>query len=240
MTRRETQNAIEQISDTLHLPLQNARVVRFDIGENFIIKRPIQEYFNHLGELKHAKRATVINGGIETLYYYQSGGALVFYDKIREQKEKREPIPDMYTNRCLLRYEQRSKGRLGNTFNCERVTGAMLYDEQFYTGAIKRWRDSFRAIKKINDKNIEFEAMRTKRDLYTMSVLYFVESHGGELSVLSQIAVAQKAGTLSKKQAYDMKQAVREACSVQTAFTAKNDAMIELEKKMDEAVRFYR
>jgi hypothetical protein len=122
----------------------------------------------------------------------------------------------------------------------ERVTGAMLYNEKFYIDIINRWRDNYRAINKVNDININFEAMKGKRDLYVMGVLSLVESQGGELSVVSQIAEAQKTGILSKKQAFDLKQAITDACKVKEGLTVKNEAILELDKKVTEAAKFYR
>jgi len=44
---------------------------------------------------------------LNVLYYYQSRGLLVFYDKIKEQQAKNQLIPELYQNRNVLRYEQR-------------------------------------------------------------------------------------------------------------------------------------
>jgi hypothetical protein len=197
--------------------------------------------YNHFGELKGSNCSPITRDGkTETLYYYQSRGLLVFYDKIKEWKSQKQPIPELYRGRSVLRYEQRYKGRLSKSFNVERVTASMLYDEKFYIGVINRWRDNYFSIKKINDTNINFEAMKTKRDLYTLGVLSLMESQGGELSFSSQIAENQKTGVLSKKQAFDLKQAVMEAGKVKEGLTVKNEAILELDKKIKEAVKFYR
>jgi hypothetical protein len=239
--RGDTQRAIEKLSDTLHLPIDKATVSRLDIAQNFIVRNPVQVYYNHLGELKYGNRSpTTENGKIETLYYYQSNGLLVFYDKLKEQRAKRRPIPELYQDRHVLRYEQRYKNRLSKTFNVERVTAAMLYNEKFYIDVCNRWRDNYRAIKKINDITLNFGAMKGKKDLYTMGVLSLVETQGGELAMIAQINEAQKSGKIAKKTAFDMRQAVTEACKCKDGITAQNDAILELDKKVNEAVKFYR
>lgn len=243
--RSDVQRAIEKLSDTLHLPVDEATITRLDIAQNFKVNYPVNVYYNHLGEMKYCKRSPITNGAgleIEGLYYFLNnrGGLLVFYDKIKEQKAKRQEINELYKNNNILRYEQRYFKHLPKSFNVERVTGAMLYKEKFYIGAIDRWRDNYRAIKKINDININFEAMRTKRDLYIMGVLSLIESQGGELSVITQIAEAQKTGILSKKQAFDLKQAITDACKVKEGLSVKNEAILELDKKVTEAAKFYR
>ena len=239
--RSETKRAIEQLSDTLHLPIEQAQVTRLDIAQNFIVKQTVQVYFNHFGELKHGGRSPVTRDGeTEGIYYYQSRGLLVFYDKIKEQQAKRQPIPELYQNRNVLRYEQRYKGRLSKSFNVERVTAQMLFDEAFYIKVIDLWKDSYFNIKKINDITLNFEAMKGKKDLYVMGLLSLIESQGGELSVITQINEAYKTGQLARRQADEMKLAVRESCKVKEGFTAPNDAILELDKKVKDAVKYYR
>jgi hypothetical protein len=239
--RSDVQRAIEKLSDMLHLPVDEATITRLDIAQNFIVKQKVDVYYNHLGELKGGMRSPMTSmGRIESLYYYQSRGLLIFYDKVKEQQAKKQEIKELYQNSNVLRYEQRYFKRLHQSFNVERVTGAMLYNEKFYIDVIDRWRDNYRAIKKINDININFEAMRTKKDLYTMGVLSLIESQGGELSVITQIAEAQKMGILSKKQAFDLKQAITDACKVKEGLAVKNEAILEMDKKVTEAAKFYR
>ena len=241
MGRAEVKKAIVKLSDTLHLPIEKAQVTRLDIAQNFIMKQPLQVYYNHLGKLKHAGRSPFTVGGeIETLYYYQSRGLLVFYDKVKEQQAKKQPVPELYQNRNVLRYEQRYKGRLSKSFNVERVTGSLLYDEDFYIKVIDMWRDNYIAIQKLNDININLETMKTKTDLYNLGVLALTTIAGGELNFIGQIKEGQLTGILTKKQAFDLKQAVTAACKSKEGVTAQNEAILELDKKINEAVQYYR
>ncbi|KAA6321755.1 hypothetical protein EZS27_028636, partial [termite gut metagenome] len=144
--RSDTQRAIEKLSDTLHLPINEATVTRLDIAQNFIVKHPLSVYLNHLGELRHGKRSICADS---SLYYYLNKGVLIFYDKVKEQKAKGQPIPEIYTGRHTLRYEQRYRKRLPVALGVEQVTGAMLYDEAFYINVVNRWKESYKAIKKI-------------------------------------------------------------------------------------------
>jgi hypothetical protein len=235
--RKDTKQAIEKLSDALHLSIKEAIVTRLDIAQNFILKHPVSVYLNHLGELKIGKRSMCAGS---SLYYYQSKGLLIFYDKVKEQKEKGNTIPELFSNRNTLRYEQRYRQALNKTFEVEKVTGALLFDETFYKGVIDRWRDHYRKIKKINDINLNFEVMKGKKDLYTLGVLALAEMAGGEIELLNQIAEAQQSGYLEKKQAFDIRQAVKEACKLKEGVMIQNEVISELNKKVDEVSRFYR
>lgn len=236
MGRGDTQRAIEKLSDTLHLPMSKAVVTRMDIAQNFIVKHPPQVYLNHLGALRYASRLQEPSG----LYYSLNGGRLCFYDKNKEQKSKREEIPDLYNGRNVLRYERRYTQRIAAKFGVPEVTGAMLYNEAFYIEAMKRWETDYGSIQKINDITLNFQAMKTKQVLYKMGILSLTEQAGGQVEMINQINEAQQRGELTKKQAYDLRVAVNEACQLKEGLTAPNEAIQELDKKVAEAVRFYR
>lgn len=236
MGRSDIQQAIEKLSDTLHVSMSKATVTRLDIAQNFITKHPPEVYLSHLGALKHATRLQEPNG----IYYNQTSGRLCFYDKIREQKSRREPTPELYESRNVLRYEQRYTNRIASQFKVSEVTGAMLYDEAFYIGLLNRWKDTYKAIQKINDVSLNFQAMKSKQQLYKMGVLSLIEQAGGQLQMIEQINEAQKRGELSKKQAFDLRKAINEACKIRDGLTVPNEAIQELDKKVSEAVKYYR
>lgn len=236
MGRRDIQSAIEKMSDELHLPMEQATVKRLDVAENIITRHPVSVYLDHLGVLSYANRLVQPN----SLYYHRRDETLCFYDKIREQREKKIPIPDDFCTTNVLRYEQRYMKRLSATFKVERVTGAMLYDEVFYINLLKRWRDSYRAISKINDAVLNFDTIKTTRQLHRMALLAWIGDMGGETEFLNRIAEGQKCGRLNAKQAHDLRQAVKDSCAIREGLTVKSDVITELDKKIAEAVRYYR
>ena len=236
MGRADIQRAIEKLSDSLHLPMDRAAVMRLDVANNFIVKQPVMTYLNHLGILKNAVRLMQPS----SLYYFLNCQKLVFYDKVKEQRASGEPIPELYKNRNVLRYEQRFVKCLPMLFNVEAVTAAMLYDEAFYMELYNRWLKSYRDIQKINDISYNFKAMNSKQQLYKMGVLSMVERVGGQVEMINQINEAKQRGDLTAKQAYDLRQAVNDACKVNDGLTSPNEAIQELDKKILQAVRYYR
>lgn len=234
--RRDTQRAVEMLSDLLHLQMDKANVTRMDVAQNFIMLYPPDVYYNHLGQLRYAKRLTEPDG----LYYKLGGGRICFYDKLREQKSNHEEIPELYQNRNVLRYERRFQQRIPKKFDVGAVKACHLYDESFYKKVIDRWRSDYRAIGKVNDVTINIQAMKTKQQLYKMGVLSLVKMCGGQNVLIGQINESLKRGDITKKQAYDLRLAVNDACQIRDGLMIPNDAIQELTKKVDEAARFYR
>ena len=236
MGRSDTQKAIEKLSDILHLPMGRATVTRLDVAQNFITMHSPEVYFNHLGELRYTARLLQPNG----LYYKGGNLTLCFYDKNKEQKSHCRPIPDLYQNRNVLRYEQRYTSRVASQMRVSEVTGALLYDEAFYQEVLNRWRAKYEAIQKVNDISLKFEAMKTKRQFYMMCVLSMVQKVGGEMNMFEQIREAQLMGKLTKKQAFDLRKVVKDALEVREGLTVQNEAIKELDKKVAEAIKYYR
>lgn len=236
MGRKDTERAVEKLSDLLHLPIGKALITRIDVSQNFIMQHPPKVYMNHLGVMKNAARLEEPN----SLYYRKQDCGLCFYDKAREQRDKKEPLPELFENRNVLRYEQRYERRIAKHLGVAEVRASMLYDEAFYIDLLNRWRNAYTSIQKINDVQLNFEVMRNKKDLNRMGVLALVENVGGLNAMMNQIAEAQQQGKLNKKQAYDLRQAVKDACALKDGLVVENEAIAELNKKVVEAVRFYR
>ncbi len=234
--RRDIQDAITRLSDELHLPVERAAITRLDVAANIITQHPPGVYINHFGVMPYAKRLQQP----DSLYYQKRDEQLCVYDKVREQRTKHAPIPELYQQANVLRIEQRYLHRLGAAFKVDTVTAAMLYDEQFYIRLLDNWRAAYYSIKKINDVTLNFQAMKTKKDLQRLGVLSLIEQQGGVVRMLEQITEAQQRGELTKKQAYDLRQAIGEANKLKDNVTVPSDAMNELDKKVDEIIRFYR
>jgi regulator of replication initiation timing len=82
--------------------------------------------------------------------------------------------------------------------------------------------------------------MRGKQELYKMGVLALTQMAGGQNAILEQLAEAQKQGHLTKKQAYDIRQTIKEACHNNEGLTVPNEAIEELSRKIKEAAKFFR
>lgn len=236
--RNDTKRAIEKLSDSLHLPMDKASVTRMDVAQNFIMRHPVAVYLNHLGVMGHADRLEEPSG----LYYRLNGGRLCFYDKNREQRDKKETISDLYSNRDVLRYERRYTQRIAAIFGVNEVTGATLYNEAFYIQVLNAWKADYQAIQKINDidTTLNFSEMRTVPQFNKACIRLAVKGAGGLIQFLDQIKEAQQRGEIDKVQACRLRKAVTDACQEESGHTTRNEAIEELDKKVADAVRFYR
>ena len=234
LSRGDTKKAVEKLSDLLLLPMDKAAVTRIDVAQNFIMRHKKAIYFDHLGGLQYFNRFQQNNG----LYYLNTNKTLLFYEKVYEQQDKGQPIPAMYQGRQVLRYEQRYKKRLLQYFNLAELRASLLYDPVFYTTIVNRWKSDYEKIKKINDIQINYSMIKTKKDQANQALLFYITQRGGELNVINEIREAYKKGELTKKQAHDLRQQVQEACKLEV-MTTNSDLIIELDKKVNEAARFY-
>lgn len=234
--RGTTKQAIEKLSDVLHLPMNRAIITRLDVGANIITKHPPITYLNHLGFLAHANRLQQPTG----LYYSKRDEVLCFYDKVKEWKANNEPLPPLYHGRHVLRYEQRYLHRLPSRLKVPSVTGALLYDEGFYMELLKRYVEVYKAIGKINDLQPNFDHMKGKKELKEMALLCLIERLGGEVEFINQIKDAQQRGELTNKQAHDLRNGIKQACKTKAGIVVPNKQITELDKKVGEVIRFYR
>lgn len=234
MERGDVKRAFESLGDSLHLPVHKAQIKRLDIGTNLIMKYPMSVYVGKLGELPYASRLVQPH----SLYYEGVNETLCIYDK--NSLVQKALIPELYKHRNVLRYEQRYLKRLPQQLGVPNVIGEMLYEEAFYIKLVERWLYRYNCISKINDLKLNFSAMKGVKGLRQIGLLALVNEIGGELKMFEQIKEAQQRGEIDKKQAMDMRNAIKEALKIDGNMVVKNDAMTELTRKVVEAAKYYR
>jgi hypothetical protein len=235
MNRKDVKNAIELLSDKLHLDIGIAKVQHFEYGKNIVTKYPPEVYFRYLGNKPYSNRFEQKS----SLYYMQTFSDFIGYDKIREAKKKGETIPELYKHCNLLRFEKRYKKNLANQFNCKEVIGNMLFDETFYTSIIDDWYFDYCKIHKIQLYKIDLNMIKTKEQYKLLGVLELVNMQGGELNALTNINEAFKKGEITKKQKHDLVELIQKATKSEV-LTYKSDEITELDKKVKESIMYYR
>jgi replication protein CRI len=239
LTRKDTEQAIEKLSDLLNLEMQSARVYRLDVGSNFIMGKPVSEYLSLLGGIRYFKRSEIADR--ETLMYSNSKRSMVFYDKIKEIKKHHEYIPDLFQNRNVLRYEIKYLKRLAQQFCKDRpLTASDLYNEDFYINVLDRFKDEYFKIHRYKKFKIKDAInMKNSKELVNHLALLGLQSLGGEQIAFDMINDAKQRGELDKMQHKRLKDKVKELSSTEK-YTEFNDAIFELDSKVRQAVSYYR
>ena len=155
LDRHTTAQAIEKLSDSLHLDLKEADVTGVEFGTQFLMKKPPQVYINKLGDMPRRKRLLCAES---TLYYTGTGSqqrqrqkqVLCFYDKRADAAAKGLIMPQGFERSNLLRYELRLNGRIPHQTGRHTVTASTLSDREFYRQLVTMWKDNYFSISKLN------------------------------------------------------------------------------------------
>lgn len=232
LSRSDGRKAIEKLSDHLSLPFGQATVTRIDAAQNLIMKQPERAYYVLLGEAQYYNRLEQNNG----LYYNNGLRRLLFYGKEYEQKIKGQPIPELYQNKHILRYELRFVKRLGKQFKCPEIKASMLYDEEFYKGIVKRWQAEYKAINKINSNLFNMKPTGSTKELIAnLALLAILEL--GQPNVLDIVKIWQESGQISRKQAYDLRATIKSLSNCPKGEPG-NELISELDRKIKDAAQF--
>lgn len=235
MSRSGTQKAIECLSDTLHLPIEKAIVKKFHFGINVMLSNEPNIYFHYLGNCGKYLRLLQPNG----INYKVINSEFALYDKIKEVKHHREPIPPLYNNRHILRLESRFNNGINKYFNKAKIEASLLYDEDFYMEVNKDLQSTYQQINKIKTFKIDMTEITTKREMQKLGVLSLIELEGGLLQALENLNERYKQGKLTKKQNHDLK-ALYTASSKMKLQTIDSELIVELDRKIKEKFKYYR
>ncbi|MCC8118549.1 MAG: hypothetical protein LIP09_07375 [Bacteroidales bacterium] len=244
MKRKHVQGAFEKLSDTFKMPFERAIITRLDVANNIITQYPVDAYYSHFGEWGLATKMPYLRGKNKAngLLYVKTDEQFCIYDKTKESKWHKEPVPDLYQGRNVMRLEQRYMGQshLREQLNVEEVTAKTLFDETTYIRLLELWKQAYLDIRKLNDITLNFSYMNSIKRLHRMGVLSLVAMVGGEMAILTQISDAQKRGELTKKQAYDLRATIKDYCQATEGMTTPSDAIQELTQKVKQAVAYRR
>ena len=227
LSKSDTRKAIEKISKKLHLPFEKAIVTRIDFSTNMLMLQPVEVYLKYMGQSSHFKRLEQNEG----LYYTKNNIQLVFYDKILEFKSKNKlPIPNLYKDQNVLRFEMRYIKRINEQFD-SKVTGASLYNEKFYLNLVKRWRDEYFNIAKININNDILNLPPTGSSKELGAMLIRIALLNNENIIIDKIGEWRKSGEITKKQSVSLLKLINSIINV-TKGKNTNLLITELDEKI--------
>ncbi len=177
LTRSTTKEAIQKLSDTIHLPLCKAKVTRVDVSTIFVTTRPPIDYYPFLGNKPHAQRIHVAK---ETLSYNTAKKQFVLYDKAIESKSKGVSLPMGFDGANILRMELRLIERLPTQLKRPEVNGGLLSDEAFYMGVVDMWGKEYYSIDKLKSISMDATKIKNAKDCKDAIVGLFLQEKGIE------------------------------------------------------------
>jgi hypothetical protein len=203
LTRKDTKQAMEQLSDNLHLNLSSARVTRLDVSTVIPTKRPPADYYSHFGSKPYFVR---VQSTPDTLYYNNHQRQIIFYDKTKEAAAKDVQVPEILQNSNLFRYELRYTKRLNKQLNTD-LTAAKLYDVEFYRSVIQSWHSEFKTIQKLKNQSFMIDNINTTKAAETALFAALLQEKGqsiideylAELKVKSVFKDRQRYSELKRK-----------------------------------------
>ena len=234
LNRHTTKEAIEKMSDNLHINVDAANVTQIEFGTAFVMAHPVSEYLNRLGAMPLLQRYHFEEN---TLYYKGRGKkqpkAFVFYDKKADAAAKGMTLPNGFEEANLLKYEMRLNGRLCQQLGTPELTASTLSEISFYRLLMKRYIESYFTIRK--QKKIKTEGMeeiKTVSDAYDVFVARLISQStqneiGGFLDELKEAGVFA-----DRKNYYRLKKKIEEV-SAKANITVSD----ELIRELDDAVK---
>jgi hypothetical protein len=233
LTRQTTEGAIQELSDALSLSVERARVYRLEIGSCLEMRRSVGQYWRFLGSSGRYERVEYKGG----LLYKNSKRALTFYDKAKDLKRHREPIPEIINGRNLLRYEVKLNKRVAEQLGKKEVLAGSLYDEDFYIKLLDRWEAEYFLINKINrPRAVSVELLKSVKQFDRLLAIVGLRTLG-EQEVLATIE--QWKDSLSKLQCSRLRSHIIDLTKAKN-LTEPDEGILELDSKIKQAVQCYR
>ena len=234
--RENLSDAFTEFEDSTGLELKNAVLRRVDFGKNFIVKNDITEYLRLFGTSARYKRDVVdLDKGIETVTYYTNTGSFSFcaYDKIKEMRNDKEIIPDIYKDSMVLRMEYRIKNargirsKIGHGLN---ISPLKLAERDIYNELQNLFKTFYEKIPKTGRKVfLDKQKKYTKSDFEN---LVFTAAWQKEPEYQQDLLNScLKNGTIDKHTAKRIKAQIKKNSQDYT-FTDTNEFIIELDGMM--------
>jgi hypothetical protein len=235
LTRSDCKRAFEMMADTLHLPIQKAIVRRVDIGHNIITDYKPELYYTYFGQSPYYTRLIQP----KSICYQNSLRAKKAYNKIAESKYNKVPIPEVYADKNVLRFEVSYTSRLPKQFNQAVITPNTLTDERFYMDMYDRWFNEYEAINKIGLTLMDTSKIHTPKDYKDQLLRMAVQEKGLE-AILHHIEVMKEQKVFKHKKYYtDLRNDFKNMLSTKD-IAGQPELIQELSKKIARAKQSYR
>ena len=231
--RHATAQAIEKLSDALHLQADEANVTGLEFGTNFLMKHQVFDYLAKLGSMPRLGR---YHFEPSTLYYKGTGKqqpkVFAFYDKIQEAKAKGADYPDEWKGENLLRYEMRFNGRLSQQLGVSEIKASTLYQVPFYRVMVKRYQDNYFSISKLHQiKTDVMSEIKTVTDAFNVFVARLI-NQTDQTQIGEFLEELKEAGVFDDRKSYTRLKNKIQEIATKANITVSDELMKELDDKI--------
>lgn len=233
LDRHTTAKAVEKLSDSLHISLDNAKVTGLEFGTQFVMAHPVESYLSKLGDMPKLLR---YHFDVGTLYYKPKGKqqfkTFVFYDKKNDAVAKDMALPVGFDRANLLKYEMRINGRLPQQLGVPEVTAATLSERPFYRLMVKRYQDSYFAISKLNQvKTDVMSEIKTVSDAFDVLVARLI-NQSDQTQIAAFLEELKEAKVFGDRKSYTrLKKKIQEVAA-KAGVTVSDELMKELDDEI--------
>ncbi|PSL01920.1 phage/plasmid replication domain-containing protein [Cecembia rubra] len=231
LKRSESKTAFEKLGDELGLLVNRAKVSRIDFAHNFEMKYRPEIYYPYLGDCQYFKRIAQPN----SVYWTNKNRTKLVYNKVLEAKTKGERISGDWKQKNVLRYEMRYTKRLCENLRQPEIFASTLSDERFYKRMVIHWIQEYNSIHKLNEINLNFDAMNSPKDFIKQLALMKIKEIGQQ-KVLEMVEEMREKGTFDKPEYYSrLKKEIREICKMPEQ-TKSTELILELDEKVRQVI----
>lgn len=239
LNRHSTAQAIEKLSDSLHLSVEAATVSGLEFGQAFVMKYPVESYLSKLGNMPKLLRYHFDMG---TLYYKPRGKqqpkVFAFYDKKADAMAKGMALPVGFKDANLLKYEMRLNGRLPQQMGVPEVTSSTLSESGFYRQMVKRYQDSYFSISKQNQiKTDVMSEIKTVSDAFDVLVARLI-NQSDQTQIAAFLEELKEAKVFEDRINYTRLRKKIQAVAAKAGVTVSDDLVKELDDEIKNAVAY--
>ena len=215
LDRHSTAEAVEKLSDNLHLNISDAKVTGLEFGTQFVMRHKPEDYLRRLGDMPRLQR---YHFEVGTLYYKPKGKqqpkVFAFYDKKADAAVKGMILPDGFSDVNLLKYEMRYNQRLSQQLGVAEVTASTLSEKEFYRQMVRRYQDSYFSISK--QKQVKTNVMneiKTVSDAYDVLVARLI-SQSDQTQITAFLEELKEAKIFEDRKSYSrLKKKIQEVAT---------------------------
>ena len=232
LTRKEVGQAIEKLSDRLHLPLNDARVTSIEVGANICLTKQHTAYTRLLGDMPRMQRVSMA----DSLYYQGSGKVhprqYYFYDKVAEVRKSGGTMPQGLEAANMMRYEMRLNGRLPFQLSIPEFKGSTLQDRKVYQELINRWLNGYLSINKL--VNMEDEHLKKGMSVKEAQEVFIAQqiAKGGSSMIDEFIAKLKQNECFDNRLYYNRVKSNLQKLASKTKLSVDNGVIEELTAKV--------